>query len=77
MKIILSPAKKMITDTDSIEPVALPGFIDKTSSYLMIDILRLHFVSYPKINWQQKVSMPGWLVVKWSDSKYVLEHKTE
>ena len=34
MKIILSPAKKMITDTDSIEPVALPGFIDKTTELL-------------------------------------------
>ncbi len=30
MKIILSPAKKMITDIDTIEPVALPEFIDKT-----------------------------------------------
>ena len=29
MKIILSPAKKMITDTDSIEPDALPEFIEK------------------------------------------------
>lgn len=31
MKIILSPAKKMITDTDSIAPDGLPEFIDKTS----------------------------------------------
>ena len=31
MKIILSPAKKMITDTDSITPVGLPEFIDKTT----------------------------------------------
>ena len=31
MKIILSPAKKMITDADSIEPAALPEFIDKTT----------------------------------------------
>ena len=30
MKIILSPAKKMITDTDSIAPGGLPEFIDKT-----------------------------------------------
>ena len=30
MKIILSPAKKMITDTDSIAPDALPEFIEKT-----------------------------------------------
>ena len=30
MKIILSPAKKMITDTDSIAPAGLPEFIDKT-----------------------------------------------
>ena len=35
MKIILSPAKKMITDTDSIEPVALPEFIDKTTELLI------------------------------------------
>ena len=31
MKIILSPAKKMITDTDSIVPDGLPEFIDKTT----------------------------------------------
>ena len=31
MKIILSPAKKMITDTDNITPVGLPEFIDKTT----------------------------------------------
>ena len=31
MKIILSPAKKMITDIDSIEPDALPEFIEKTT----------------------------------------------
>ena len=30
MKRILSPAKKMITDTDSIAPDGLPEFIDKT-----------------------------------------------
>lgn len=34
MKIILSPAKKMITDTDCIEPVVLPRFIDKTTELL-------------------------------------------
>ena len=34
MKIILSPAKKMITDIDTIEPVALPEFIDKTTAIL-------------------------------------------
>ena len=34
MKIILSPAKKMITDTDSIAPVTLPEFIDKTTEIL-------------------------------------------
>ncbi len=34
MKIILSPAKKMITDTDSIEPVALPELIDMTTEVL-------------------------------------------
>ena len=31
MKIILSPAKKMITDADSIVPDGLPEFIDKTT----------------------------------------------
>ena len=31
MKIILSPAKKMIVDTDNIAPVELPAFIDKTA----------------------------------------------
>ena len=34
MKIILSPAKKMITDTDSIAPVGLPEFIDRTAKIL-------------------------------------------
>ena len=34
MKIILSPAKKMITDTDSIAPVGMPEFIDKTTAIL-------------------------------------------
>ena len=34
MKIILSPAKKMITDTDGIAPVELPVFIDKTTEIL-------------------------------------------
>ncbi|MFQ7574372.1 MAG: peroxide stress protein YaaA [Lachnospira sp.] len=34
MKIILSPAKKMITDTDSILPVGLPAFLDKTKEIL-------------------------------------------
>ena len=36
MKIILSPAKKMITDTDSIAPVGLPGFLDKTTKILSL-----------------------------------------
>ena len=34
MKIILSPAKKMIRDIDSIEPVELPEFIDQTTEIL-------------------------------------------
>ena len=34
MKIILSPAKKMIVDTDNIAPVELPVFIDKTAEIL-------------------------------------------
>lgn len=34
MKIILSPAKKMITDTDSILPLGLPAFLDKTKEIL-------------------------------------------
>ena len=34
MKIILSPAKKMITNTDSIAPVELPEFIDRTAEIL-------------------------------------------
>ena len=29
MKIILSPAKKMIADTDNLAPVELPVYIDK------------------------------------------------
>ena len=34
MKIILSPAKKMIVDTDNLAPVELPVFIDKTAEIL-------------------------------------------
>ena len=34
MKIVLSPAKKMIVDTDNIAPVELPAFIDKTAEIL-------------------------------------------
>ena len=34
MKIILSPAKKMRIDTDSIAPVGLPEFLDKTTTIL-------------------------------------------
>ncbi len=34
MKIILSPTKKMITDTDSIAPVGLPELLDKTAEIL-------------------------------------------
>ena len=34
MKIILSPTKKMITDTDSIAPVGLPELLDKTTEIL-------------------------------------------
>jgi len=45
MKIILSPAKKMIADTDNIAPVELPAFIDKTTDWkiwiFITDLLRL------------------------------------
>lgn len=34
MKIILSPAKKMVTDTDSISPAGMPEFLDKTTEIL-------------------------------------------
>ncbi len=34
MKIILSPAKKMIVDTDNLAPVELPVYIDKTTEVL-------------------------------------------
>ena len=34
MKIILSPAKKMIVDTDNLAPVELPVYIDKTTELL-------------------------------------------
>ena len=34
MKIILSPAKKMIVDTDNLAPVGLPVYIDKTAEVL-------------------------------------------
>ena len=37
MKIILSPAKKMIVDTDNIAPVELPVFIDKTAESIELD----------------------------------------
>lgn len=34
MKIILSPAKKMNIDTDTLEPIGLPEFIDKSTEIL-------------------------------------------
>ena len=34
MKIILSPAKKMVSDTDSIAPVNLPKHMDQTAEIL-------------------------------------------
>ena len=34
MKIILSPAKKMIVDTDNLASVELPVYIDKTAEVL-------------------------------------------
>ena len=34
MKIILSPAKKMIVDTDNLAPIELPVYIDKTAEVL-------------------------------------------
>ena len=34
MKIILSPAKMMIVDTDNLAPVELPVYIDKTAEVL-------------------------------------------
>ena len=34
MKIILSPAKKMVTDTDRIAPAGMPEFLDKTTEIL-------------------------------------------
>ena len=34
MKIILSPPKKMIVDTDNLAPVELPVYIDKTAEVL-------------------------------------------
>ena len=34
MKIILSPAKKMISDTDSIAPACMPDFLDLTTKIL-------------------------------------------
>ncbi len=37
MKIILSPAKKMVTDTDSIAPVGMPDFLDKTTEDTELD----------------------------------------
>ena len=35
MKIILSPAKKMKVDTDSLEPAGLPAFIDQAGDKLV------------------------------------------
>ncbi len=37
MKIILSPAKKMIVDTDNLVPVELPVYIDKTAEDIKLD----------------------------------------
>ena len=35
MKIILSPAKKMKVDTDSLEPAGLPAFVDQAGDKLV------------------------------------------
>ena len=35
MKIILSPAKKMKVDTDSLEPAVLPAFVDQAGDKLV------------------------------------------
>ena len=43
MKIILSPAKKMITDTDSITPVGMPDFLDKTAEIQEFNRLSYRF----------------------------------
>ena len=47
MKIILSPAKKMIVDTDNIAPVELPVFIDKTEEILIIEFGRYDAGYFP------------------------------
>lgn len=36
MKIIISPAKKMITDTDSLECRGLPMYLDRTQQLMEI-----------------------------------------
>ena len=44
MKIILSPAKKMIVDTDNLAPVELPVYIDKTAEVL--DVYKRQLLRY-------------------------------
>lgn len=44
MKIIISPAKKMNIDTDTLAPEGLPAYLDKTERLLE----RLRFLSYPE-----------------------------
>ena len=58
MKIILSPAKKMIVDTDNIAPVELPVFIDKTAEVL---------------NWMKSKSLLFLQACKWifHDNSYI------
>ena len=41
MKIILSPAKKMIVDTDNLAPVELPVYIDKTAEVLNLSLIHI------------------------------------
>ena len=41
MKIILSPAKKMIVDTDNLVPVELPVYIDKTAEVLNLSLIHI------------------------------------
>ena len=35
MRIIISPAKKMVEDTDSLPPQGLPRFLDRTERLLV------------------------------------------
>ena len=54
MKIILSPAKKMVSDTDSLAPVNVPKHMDQTAEIL--SFMKSHDKTAEVLNWMKSKS---------------------